>query len=166
MGEKTTAHILKSAILLERRGRAFYKKVASQTELPAVREFFDTMAAEEEQHIAILSEQFRSFEEKGAFAPIGSEVGSADVSKTVLTDRMKEEISAADFEAAAISAAMSMEQRAIDLYSERAKSAEDEHERALYTWLSDWEKSHLTWLAEVDQELREQVWNDQSFWPF
>ena len=47
MTEKTTENILKSAILLEKRGRAFYKKVANQTEHPATQEFFLMMADEE-----------------------------------------------------------------------------------------------------------------------
>ena len=37
--------ILKEAILLEWRGRAFYRKVADQTQNEAVREFFETMVA-------------------------------------------------------------------------------------------------------------------------
>jgi len=167
MPEMTTEDILKSAILLEKRGRAFYKKIAKQTEFPAVKEFFGMMAAEEEMHVAMLTEQYRSYQESGHFksTDYGEDDAFAGVATKVLSDKLKGEISAADFEAAAIGAAMSMEQRAIDLYADRAKVATDEHEKALYTWLADWERGHLTFLAEVDQELREEVWNDNSFWP-
>ena len=168
MDELSTEDILKSAILLEKRGRAFYKKVAKQTELPAVREFFNMMADEEEQHVAILAEQYKSFEENGKFAEQsrGADVAFSGVATEVLSGRMKEEISAADFEAAAIAAAISMEKRAIELYAGREQTVDDESEKALYRWLADWERGHLTFLAEIDQELREQVWNDNSFWPF
>ena len=47
MTEPTAEDILKSAILLEKRGRAFYTKVAKQTEHEGVREFFEMMADEE-----------------------------------------------------------------------------------------------------------------------
>jgi len=40
MNETGTLDILKRAILLERRGRSFYQKVADQTEQPTVKEFF------------------------------------------------------------------------------------------------------------------------------
>ena len=50
-----TVSILKQAILLERRGKAFYTQVAEKTASPAVKEFFEMMAAEEDQHEMILS---------------------------------------------------------------------------------------------------------------
>jgi rubrerythrin len=168
MTENTQENILKSAILLEKRGRAFYKKVAKQTELPAVREFFEMMAAEEETHVAILAEQFRAYQESGHFksTEYGDDEAFSGVAVKVLSEKLKTEISAADFEAAAIGAAMSMEQRAIELYANRGKEAEDPNEVALYRWLADWERGHLTFLAEIDQELREEVWNDNNFWPY
>ncbi len=168
MTENTTEDILKSAILLEKRGRAFYKSIAKQTEHAAVSEFFNMMATEEEMHVAMLTEQYRSYQESGRFksTEYGDDAAFSGVAAKVLSDKLKKEISAADFEAAAISAAMSMEQGAIDLYSGRARDAVDENEKALYTWLADWERGHLTFLAEVDQELREEVWNDNSFWPY
>ncbi|MEN8150259.1 MAG: ferritin family protein [Planctomycetota bacterium] len=168
MTERTSEDILKSAILLEKRGRAFYKKVASQTEHAATREFFQMMADEEKTHVEILARQYRSLMDTGGFAtaePNPEDIHD-EVATQVLCKQMRKELGAADFEAAAISAAMSMEQRAIDLYTRRAKEATDEKEKALYQWLVDWEQGHLTFLAEVDQELREDVWNDQNFWPY
>ena len=70
---------------------------------------------------------------------------------------MKAEIAAADYEAAAISAAMSMEEKAIQLYSERAAEAQDSNEKALYEWLARWETQHLKFLSDIDRELKEQV---------
>ena len=168
MSDRTPEDILKSAILLEKRGRVFYAKVASQTEHEAVREFFEMMADEEKTHIEILARQYRSLMNTGEFAttePNPEDIHD-EVATQVLCKQMRKEIDAADFEAAAIGAAMSMEKRAIELYSRRAQESEDEKEKALYQWLVDWEQGHLTYLAEVDQELREDVWNDQSFWPY
>jgi rubrerythrin len=75
-------------------------------------------------------------------------------------------LSAADYEAAAISAAMSMEEKAIKLYSDRSAEAADPNEKALYQWLADWEKQHLHFLSAIDKELTEQIWHDNNFWPF
>jgi len=165
MTENSTLNILKSAILLEKRGKAFYRTVADQSTNADVKEFFETMAAEEVQHVKILSDQYKAFKESGSFkAPDTSAKGA--VSQKVLTPEVKDRIAAADFEAAAISAAMLMEERAIALYSRRSDEAQDPEEKKLYRWLADWEKEHLDFLADIDAELKERIWNDSGFWPF
>jgi rubrerythrin len=143
MTENSSLDILKSAILLETRGKAFYRTAANQSTNRDVKEFFETMAAEEVQHVQILSEQFKAFKETGKFkAPDTSKTGT--ISHNVLTPEVKSRIAAADFEAAAISAAMLMEERAITLYASRGKEAQDPEEQKLYQWLADWEKEHLS----------------------
>ena len=61
---------------------------------------------------------------------------------------------------------MGLEERAIKLYSQRAKAADDPQEKALYQWLADWETQHLESLARIDREITEAIWNDNNFWPF
>ena len=61
---------------------------------------------------------------------------------------------------------MAMEKNAIKLYSDRAAAATDPNEKALYSWLAKWETQHLNFLADIDRELTEDIWFDQSFWPF
>ena len=167
MSEDKTVEILKNAILLEKRGRAFYSQVARQTSGKAVKQFFEMMADEEVKHINILSDQFKAYQDKKRFDPgdFNDDHGFGIASK-VLTEDMKAEIAAADYEAAAISAAMFMEERAIKVYSARAEEAEDSNEKALYDWLARWEMQHLKFLSDIDRELKEQIWNDNSFWPF
>ncbi|KPJ77706.1 MAG: hypothetical protein AMJ54_06905 [Deltaproteobacteria bacterium SG8_13] len=167
MGDGGAADILKKAILLERRGRAFYQKVADDTQSDAARSFFSQMAEEEKRHIHILSEQFQSLQETGSFKSAELDNNpSADISPDVLTKEWKEQVAAADFEAAAISAAMAMEKNAITLYARRAQEAVDAQEQALYQWLADWEKTHLDYLARIDRELTEEIWFDNQFWRF
>ncbi|MBW2732262.1 MAG: ferritin family protein [Deltaproteobacteria bacterium] len=168
MVESSTLDILKAAILLERRGKAFYQMVADKAQGEAVKEFFQMMADEEEEHIQQLSEQFRAYQQTNKFAPKNYREEAKDeheAASKVLTEKLKTEITAASFEAAAIAAAVQMEKRAIDLYSERAKTAEDLQEKALYQWLSTWEVGHLESLNKLDQELTEAVWGDNNFWP-
>ena len=165
MTENNQLDILKHAILLEKRGKAFYRTAAGQSANSDVKAFFDTMAYEEVQHVKLLSEQFKALRETGQFkAPDTSEMGT--LSKNVLTPEVKARIAAADFEAAAISAAMLMEERAISLYAQRGEAAQDPEEKRLYQWLANWEKEHLAFLAAIDAELKERIWNDSSFWPF
>jgi rubrerythrin len=169
MPTSTTLEILKQAILLESRSRAFYAHVAQQASHPEVARFFNLMAAEEEQHIGILSRHFKSFEKDRRLAPMDYPAAggpAADVAGQVLTAALAEAVAAAGFEAAAIGAAIALEQKAVDLYAQRSAAAGDMEEKALYHWLSRWERTHLDFLATLDRELTQKIWHDQQFWPF
>ena len=167
MNDDKAIDILKSAILLEKRGQAFYSKIARQTSGKAVKAFFEMMADEEVKHVEILTEQYKAYRQNKKFNPGDYQEDHGDsISSKILTKELKAEISAVDYEAAAISAAMAMEKNAIQLYSDRASDAADPNEKALYKWLSEWELQHLNFLAEIDKGLTEQVWYDNNFWPF
>jgi rubrerythrin len=165
--QNDTVSILKQAILLERRGKAFYTEVAGKSETPSVKEFFEMMAAEEDQHEKILSEQYKAFQNRGRFIPTAfPEDETNKTAARILTADLRNKIAAAGFEAAAISAAMSMEERSIRIYSDQAQLSEDPQEKAVYKWLAGWESRHLDLLSRLDRELTEAVWNDNGFWPY
>jgi len=159
--------ILKQAILLESRGQAFYKKGAEQTDNKFVRKIFDIMAEEEKMHESFLASQYKAYQENGKFTdenlPNEKDDGIANM---VLSDEMKNSIEAAGFEATAISAAIDMETKAIKVYADQAEKATDPNEKKLFSWLSDWEKTHHKLLFELDEDLKHRVWQDNSFWPF
>ncbi len=167
MDQDSALDILKSALLLERRGRAFYTTAAQQAGDNAVRLFFETLADEENRHIRVLSEQFAAISRGRSFSfPPAAEEEQTSAAQLVLNGEMQARITAADFEAAAISAAMAMEERAVRLYTRRATESRDNGEKALYRWLSQWESQHLEALAAIDRTLTEKIWNDNSFWPY
>jgi rubrerythrin len=167
MDNSKTIEILKTAILLEKRGESFYRKVASQTSIPEVADIFNTMANEEVMHTQLLSEKFREAAEGRSLSRPSFPASENDsVASLVLTKEIKDQIAAAGYEAAAISAAIDMENKAIAVYSERAGQASDPNEKALFQWLADWEKTHHKILHELDTELKEKIWNDNQFWPF
>lgn len=166
MSASAVIDILKNAILLEKRGEAFYRRISEQTDNAAVQEFFRFMAREETQHVAILSGQFRNFRQNGKIDAAMHDKCDVEVASQVLNTALKAKLSSVGFEAAAISAAMAMEQRAIALYSQRARETEDAQEKSLYQWLANWEGEHLRMLSDLDRELTERVWNDSQFWPF
>lgn len=167
MNETKALDVLKQAILLERRGKSFYRKIAEESNQPSVRSFFEFMAEEEQKHMDILTRQFKSYKESGRFeSGIFDKQETSQVSSEVLTSKIKGKISAAEFEAAAIGAAISMEERAINIYTERADSATDPAEKELYKWLAGWERVHLKQLLEIDKDLIESVWFDNHFWSF
>jgi rubrerythrin len=159
--------ILKQAILLEKRGKAFYGRLAQETSSEPVKRFFGLMAEEEDRHIAILAQQFKNVSRESQFVSVSDDDPvDHSVIQNVMTNATIKRIAAADFESAAIAAAMAMEKDAVKLYSERARSAEDEAERALYRWLANWEKTHLKTLSDIDQAIKEEIWHDNNYWPF
>jgi len=158
--------VLKTAILIERRGKAFYAQAARQSKSEATRQIFEMMAEEEEAHISFLEEQFRNYVANHEFTS-GYSVPEEDDSEVErLIGQVKNEIDAAGYEAAAISAAIDFENRAIELYSKRAEEATDEKEKAAYKMLADWEKTHHHLLYRLNEDLKERIWNDNNFWPF
>ncbi len=164
---KSSVDILKEAILLERRGKAFYTTAARQTQSEAARKIFEMMAAEEDEHINFLSKQFAYYEKNKEFMKVdeGGDTDDATV-MAILSEEIKKQINAASFEAAAISAAMDFETRAVKIYSDRAESATDPNEKEMYQMLADWEKGHHYWLHKINEDLKEQIWYDNNFWPF
>lgn len=166
--ENTKAlEILKTAILMEKRGKAFYENIAEQTKSPEARKIFTTMAEEEKAHVEFLSLQFTQFAKEGKFSkPYTGNGDTEDISHEILNAQLVKEISAASFEAAAISAAMDFETRAVDLYTKRSLEAEDPNEKEMYRWLADWESGHHKILYDLNEALKESIWFDNQFWPF
>ncbi|MEW6671113.1 MAG: ferritin family protein [Thermodesulfobacteriota bacterium] len=161
------ADVLKEALLLEKRGYAFYNKVSGYVQDKATRRFFELMAEEEKNHIQLLTDQLKNYQSRKKFTPNRYDgAGSSEIADLILSTPLQQRISAAGFEAAAISAAMLMEERAVKLYADRADASTDSDEKGLYNWLADWERSHLKYLAGIDQALKEKIWNDNQFWPF
>jgi len=165
--ENTKAlEILKTAILMEKRGKAFYEKMAEQTESPEARKIFTIMAEEEKTHVEFLSVQFSHYIKEHSFLKPDKSVAQDDVSHEILNNELVKQISAASFEAAAISAAMDFETRAVEVYSKRAAEAEDPNEKELYQWLAEWESGHHQILHDLNEQLKENIWYDNQFWPF
>lgn len=150
---------------MEKRGKAFYETVAAQTSSADVKKIFGMMAEEEQLHVEFLSKQFASYNKNQKFDKIELKA-DAGVAEQILSEDIRKQISAASFEAAAISAAIDMETKAIEVYSKQAAEATDPNEKELFAWLADWEKGHHKILHELNEKLKEDIWYDNQFWPF
>ncbi|MGB2905780.1 MAG: ferritin family protein [Candidatus Aminicenantaceae bacterium] len=157
--------IIKNAILLEHKGKALYDSVVKTTEVVAVKDLFSWLAEEEVTHIAFLGRQFRRLSRGEDLDASGIEEGHKQVVDSVLTLEIVQGVSGAGYEAAVISAALEFEKRAVAYYSEQAEKAETEAEKEIFGWLSKWEVTHMEMLAKVDDELKQDIWYDNQFWP-
>ena len=118
MENTKTLDILKQAILLEKRGKAFYLNAAANAQDPDVKKIFQVMADEEEDHVKFLAQQYKAYQSDGHFDATVMEAHSGEtVADQVMSEQLTSRISAASFEAAAIASAIDMENRAIAAYS-------------------------------------------------
>jgi rubrerythrin len=150
---------------LEHRGKALYESVAQKTEIAPVKELFEMLTEEEKKHIDILNKQFTLVANGKDF-----ETGELDkfediTAKTVLSQGVVNGISAAGYEAAVIAAALEFEKKAVQYYGDQETAASTAEEKKLFNWLVKWETEHMTMLAKIDDDLKEQIWYDNSFWP-
>ncbi len=165
MAENNMLDIIKKAILLEHRGKALYESVAQKTEVAPVKELFEMLVEEEGKHIDILNKQFTLVANGKDF-----ETGELDkvediTAKTVLSQGVVNGISGAGYEAAVIAAALEFEKNAVKYYGDQETAASTTEEKKLFNWLVKWETEHMTMLAKIDDDLKEQIWYDNSFWP-
>ena len=156
---------IKGAILLEKRGQVLYRRIAGASDSESVREIFTKMAEEEKNHERVLAEHYSSLVRSGRLAAITGLGQVDDHTGSMLTDAVRDEIEAAGYEAAAISAAIALEKEAEAYYRARAGESGSDVERDLYNWLADWEHGHLELLSEMDRALMESIWFDNHFWP-
>jgi len=165
---RSAEDVLKEAILLEKRGKAFYETVAQKCDSASAKQVFEMMAKEEDEHILFLTKQFKNYAKEHSF--IKPETHQEDPEETVvlkvLTDKIKKEINAASFEAAAISSAIDFEMNAVRLYKSREKEATDPNEKKLYGILAAWEGEHSKMLVDINNSLKEDIWHDNNFWAF
>ncbi len=166
MNNEKLFDILKQAILMEKRGHSFYSTVAEQTNDADIKKIFQTMADEETTHVRILSEQYVHLKNSQSIEHLELPEIPEILSGLILSEDIRKNISSAGYEAAAISAAIDMEKRAIEVYGAQAGQATDPSEKKLFSWLADWEKRHLKILSDLDNELKEKIWFDNQFWPF
>lgn len=167
MDKSNTLTILKNAFLIERKGKSLYETAMDHASDETVKAFFKDLANDEQEHMNILEKQFKAYMKDGKFMAGGFENdGAAVTAPDILDDTLKDKINAASFEATAITAAISFEEKSVKLYAQRAQEATDPEEKNMYHWLSVWEKTHLKKLMALEAALLENVWQDNSFWPF
>ncbi|MEI6123264.1 MAG: ferritin family protein [Bacteroidota bacterium] len=159
--------VIKSAVLMEIRGQAFYKNVVEQTKSEDIKNIFNIMAEEEKLHAEFLTKQYAGIKQGKSLNRITlPKETSENIVNLILSKEIKNQISGAGYEAAAISAAIDMENKAVEIYTDFANKSTDLEVKELFLWLANWEKGHVKLLSELDNELREKIWFDNNFWPF
>lgn len=165
MNEDRILDILKNALLLENRGRAFYKKAKEESKVEEVKKIFELMESEEEKHVNFLKKQFDNFLKDNKFIQIQNFSIDFKPLEEKIFDSLKEKINITDYESMAIYMAITFEKEAVNFYDSKFNESQDENEKNVFLFLRDWEKTHVDFLSKIDEKLKEKIWFDNNFWP-
>ena len=107
MEPQKTLEILKMAILMEKEVSHFIPPLQAIPRMLDLKNIFLVMAEEETKHVKFLSDQYVHYEKVHTFLQVNlSDLAEEGFAKLIMTEDLKQKISSAGFEAAAISAAI------------------------------------------------------------
>lgn len=157
---------IKSAIMVEIKGKELYNHAVTQAKDGAIRVLFEMLAKDEDDHVRILQNQYRHLMEEGKIdlddvSPVEVEHGALNI----VDDEIKKSIQRGTFEMAVIAIGCDLERKAISFYKEQAAKTEDDQLKQLFTWLTEWEAGHLSALIELESSYQDAYWADQGFSP-
>jgi rubrerythrin len=152
--------ILRRAYQVEVDGETFYSMTAERAARPAVQRLFVQLAQDERQHQDYLHQVASHYRDKGhaAFKVPGSVPDRSEFTSAVFTDEVRQQAQGADFEAGVLSVGMTIETNAIAVYTDAAKTADNDHVRAFYQFLAIWERQHLIALQNAYKAVRSDFW--------
>ena len=161
----TAEDALKQAILLEMNGREYFLMAAKTARSDAAKELFEFMAHEEEHHLKVLQITFKNLLDKGKWElPTEDELHFA-FDNPILNHEFLDKLKDSYFDSSAISVALTLEEKAFKFYQAAEKNTDDPDGKQLFHWLTEWEMDHHERLRSLDEELREEAWNNANFWP-
>ena len=159
---------LMQAIMAEREGNSFYMMAANSTADPKGKEIFETLAAEELDHMRFLKGQYDAVLKTGKIdgsLSLGTKSAFTD-SSPIFSDNFKGRIKEAHFERSALSIGIQLELDAIKFYKSQADLSDDPEIKKFYKDLADWESGHYRALNQQHEELKQDYWSSGGFSPF
>ncbi len=157
--------VLKRAILLEMNGKEFFAMAAKIATSKVAKELFEHMVKEEEHHLHILQLTFKRHLDEGKVILPSEEEIQFGFQDPIIDKSFLVELRNSSFDSSAISIALTLEEKAFKFYQKEEQAATDPDIKKLFTWLTDWEIDHHRKLMELDEDFRQEVWNDSNFWP-
>jgi len=159
---------LQHAIKTERQGHDFYMMAAHSTEDAKGRQVFETLAAEELDHMRFLHGQFDAISRSGK-PDLQIKLGAKlDLSGAfpIFSEAIKARIQGAHFEMSALAIGTQLELDAMVFYKREADANDDPVIKAFFTELAEWERGHYQALLRQEESLKEDYWSDSGFAPF
>lgn len=159
---------LKQAMQAESDGYHFYKMAANSTEDPEGKEVFESLAADELEHLRFLKTQYKSILETGKPDKNTKLEKPATLSgeSPIFSEQFKSRLKKAHYEMSALSIGAQLELSSIKFYKSQAEAVGDPTIRSFYSELAEWETTHYRRLIRQQKELKEDYWFKGGFYPF
>ncbi len=157
--------ILKQAIIMEIAGLQFFLTAAEKTTAKKAREMFRQLAEDEVEHKDMLESMMKKLFKGDSKLEIPKSSKVIQVDHPVIGNELRESLKTTWFDSSALNIGIMLEERAIHFYEEQSKKTDSPELKELFEWLITWEKGHLEALLKIEEQLKEQFWFDQGFWP-
>jgi rubrerythrin len=163
-----TSEALLKAIKAELEGYGFYMMAAQSSRDEKGKKIFETLAAEEMDHMNFLKGQHDAIIKTGKpdqNLQLGSKLDLSG-SFPIFSEAIKSRLQGAHIEMSALAIGITLELDAMNFYKMQAQNAADLGIKKFMNTLADWEKGHYHALLRQETELKENYWSAAGFAPF
>lgn len=148
---------LQQAIQMEKDGREFYLRAASNVESPAVRMIFEELARQEDFHIQKIGEIFTAIQKTQTLREWVTCVIENSKLGEFFGERSAGQAKASASDIGALNFALQIEEKSVKYYDDLAAQTQDKHEKRFYLALSQEERGHylrimdsIEWLSDPE----------------
>jgi rubrerythrin len=169
--DKSTQEILdglKLAMQAESDGHYFYMMAAAKITDGKGKEVLESLAKDEIDHFDFLKAQYKSFSETGkpeTKIKLVKPKGLAG-NMPIFSDDFKKRLGEAHYEMSALSVGAQLELNSMNFYRAQAEKAGDPIVKAFFGELADWESTHYHMLINQQEQIKEDYWFQNKFYPF
>jgi rubrerythrin len=149
--------VVKEAINVEKDGYNFYQAAAARTKDRKGKAVFRSLAQDELDHWQVLEglQQAIKANTKFKFTRKGHGAKPAVRSKSpIFSAGFKSKIKEDHFEVSALRIGQLLERNSMDFYGKHAKRSKNQDLKALFNFLTEWEKDHLKALVQQERFLK------------
>jgi rubrerythrin len=158
---------LKQAMQAEVDGHNFYKMASNNMKDEDGKKVFQMLAKDEIDHFSFLKAQYESIRAKGKVNPDVKLGKPSETEETpIFSDDFKNRLKEAHIEMSALSVGAQLELASIKFYKAESDKAQDPDVKKFYLELADWETTHHRRLVRQQEELQEDYFHDNRFYPF
>jgi rubrerythrin len=159
--------VLEYAMAMEKQGAKFYSDNKEKFENQDAKDLFERLARVEMEHYNILKEHYDALMEDDDWESLDIEISGGEeiYEKELKASNVKvDSLNASDV--AIMRMAYLIENDFAEFYKKALESAEHESEKTLLRMLVEWEEGHRQLFYREFQDLMENNWFKQGFYPF
>ncbi|MDX1763029.1 MAG: ferritin family protein [bacterium] len=154
MEEISFGEIISYAKIAEDNAKNFYLDAAKSAKLANVKEYLESLAAEEQTHIDYLEALNKKIQAGGTVPSMDKEIHSLGYAEFIKTEPLDPDASLKDV----LEAAMIKEKEAIQTYEKFARFIDNAEARKLFNFLADQERKHLKRFEDEYDDLQDQYY--------